>query len=115
LTQLTGSPLAYLHTHSLRSNTTLALTATTYSSSKMMTLTAAESHVIRIATTGNVFFKGDNDDGTGTPPSTGAEYLLTEGVHYLRYDSSTGQPYLYFRLHAAGTATVNITQMNPIN
>ena len=113
MTQITGSPFSSLHTHRLRSTTTLNLTDTNYQSAMRFDQNPAEAHIIRIATTGNIFFRGDDDNGTGSPPPNNAEYLLTEGVHFIRYDASTGHPYLYFRLHAAGTATVNIALMNP--
>lgn len=113
MTQITGSPFASIPVHRLRSTTTLSLSSTSYDSAKRFDQEANEAHIIRIATTGNIFFKGDDDDGSGSPPGTGAEYLLTEGVHFVRYDASTGAPYLYFRLLAAGTATVNIALMNP--
>ena len=113
MSQITGSPFSSIHTHRLRSTTTLSLTSTAYQSAMRFDQNPAEAHIIRIATTGNIFFKGDNDNGAGSPPATGSEYLLTEGVHFIRYDSSTGAPYLYFRLHAAGTATVNVALMNP--
>lgn len=110
MTQFTSISLGALHNHKLKATTTRTVTAATYSTSHTFTPTVGEGVIIRIATTGSIFMKGHSS--ASVAPSTGAEYLLTAGVHFIRYDSSSGNPYLYFRLLAAGSETVNIATID---
>lgn len=110
MTQFTSISLGALHNHKLKSTTTRTVTAATYSTSHTFTPTVGEGVIIRIATTGSIFMKGHSS--LSGAPSTGNDYLLTAGVHFIRYDSSSGNPYLYFRLVAAGSETVNIATID---
>lgn len=112
MSQLTSISLGPLHTLRVQgTNTTRTVTAATYSTSHTYTPTAGEGAIIRIATTGNIFMKAYSSL-SGAPSTGGAEWLFTEGVHFIRYDSSEGNPYLFFRLVAAGSETVNIAMIN---